>query len=238
MKKFALLMTGLAMAAIMLLSAPEAKGASDVQRFSFRQAVQAFWEFPEADGGSTFIFVSADGQAVPGSRNSRNVFIEVFRFSPGADPEDPSDDVLRSISGLEELTGDELVLSGRKLDWATLLVSIPAKDCTFSASSGPPPPEDCSDTTISADLAWTATGPLESHRGSFHDRLEGCIGNGHFSFTGRPAEVQGSVTVGDSDTNYTRDETGFGFLIARSNDQSVFVGDCFFEPPAGRVKGG
>jgi hypothetical protein len=229
MKKFALLMTGLAVAAIMLVSAPEAKGASDVQRFSLRNAVQAFWGFPEADGGFTGIFVSADGEPAPGSKTSRNVFIEVFRFSPGADPADPSDDVFRSIAGFEELGTGDLVLSGKALDWATLQVSIPAEDCIFSGPPGPepPPPPDCTETTISADLTWTATGPLESHRGSFHDRFEGCIANAHFSFTGRPAGVEGSVNVGSTD--YTDGETGSGILIARSSDQFVSIGDNCFE---------
>ena len=229
MRKLALLATGVMVVCLSLLSASGAKGASEVHSFALGRAVQAFWEFSDTNGSFTSVFVSADAQAAPGSQNSRNVFIEVFSFSPGDDPEDPSDDVFRSIAGFAELGAGELVLSGRKLDSATLQVSIPAEDCTFSGPPGPepPPPGSCTDTTISADLAWTATGPLESHRGSFHDRLEGCIANGHFSFTGRPAEVEGSVTVGSTD--YTSGETGSGILIARSNDQAVFVGDSCFE---------
>ena len=229
MQKSVLLITGLAVVCLSLLSASDAKGASEVNRFAFGRAVQAFWEFPEADGGFTSIFVSADAQAPPGSQNSRNVFMEVFRFSPGADPADPSDDVFRTIRGFEELGTGELVLSGRELDWATLLVSIPAEDCTSSEPPGPepPPPGSCTETTISADLVWTATGPLERHHGSFHDRFEGCITNTHFSFTGRQAAVEGSVTVGSTD--HTRGETGSGILIARSNDLSVSIGDNCFE---------
>lgn len=231
MKRSALFITGLAVVCLSLLPASNAKAASDVHRFSFRQAVQAFWDFPEADGGFTLIFVSADAQPAPGS-TSRNVFIEVFRYSSGADPEDPSDDVFRSIAGLEELGAGELVLSGKGLDWATLQVSIPAEDCTSSTPPGPEPPVpgSCTETTISADLVWTATGPVESHRGSFHDRCEGGIANGQFSFTGRQAEVEGSVTVGS--TNQTHEETGSGILIARSSDQSVFIGNSCFEFPA------
>ena len=229
MQKSVLLITGLAVVCLSLLSASDAKGASEVHSFAFGRAVQAFWEFSDTDGSFTSVFVSADAQAAPGSRNTRNVFMEVSRFSPGADPADPSDDVFRSIAGFEELGTGELVLSGKQLDWATLQVSIPAEDCTFSGLPGPepPPPPDCTETTISADLTWTATGPLESHRGSFHDRFEGCIANAHFSFTGRSAEVQGSVTVGGTD--YTQGETGFGDLIARSRDQSVSIGDSCFE---------
>ena len=228
MRRFVLLITGLAVVCLSLVSASDAK-AAEVDRFSFRRAVQAFWEFPEADGGFTGIFVSADAQAVPGSQTSRNVFIEVFRFSPGTDAEDPSDDVFRSIAGFEELGTGELVLSGKELDWATLQVSIPAEDCTFSGPPGPEPPApgSCTETTISADLAWTATGPLERHHGSFHDRFEGCITNTHSSFTGRQAAVEGSVTVDGAPQ--TRGETGSGILIARSNDLSVSIGDNCFE---------
>ncbi len=229
MRKSVLLITGLAVVCFSLLSTSDAKAASEVNRFSFGRAVQAFWEFPDANGSFTSVFVSADAQAAPGSQNSRNVYIEVFRFSPGADPEDPSDDVFRRIAGFEELGTGELALSGKDMDWATLQLTIPAEDCTFIGPPGPepPPPGSCTETAISADLVWTATGPMESHHGAFHDRFEGCIANAHFRFTGRPAEVEGLVTVGSTD--HTRGETGSGTLIARSNDQSVFVGDGCFE---------
>jgi len=231
MRRFVLLITGLAVVYLSLLPASEAKGANDVFVHSFGPGASAFWEFPEADGASTFVFVFAGeerNQAAPRPQTSRTVFIEVFQSSPGADPADPSDDTFRSIAGGADLGSGELVLSGKKLDWATLQVSIPAEDCSFIGPLGPEPPTPvgCTETTISADLSWTAVGPFGNHIGSFHDRFDGCIANSHFSFTGRSAEVQGSVTAGGTD--YTQGETGFGDLIARSRDQGVFIGDSCF----------
>ena len=227
MQKLVLLATGVTVVCLSLLSASDAKGASEVHSFAFGRAVQAFWEFSDTDGSFTSVFASADAQAAPGSRNTRNVFMEVSRFSPGADPADPSDDVFRTITGFEELAPGGLVLSGKELDWATLQVSIPAEDCTFSGRPGPepPPPGGCTATTISADLVWTATGPMGSQHGAFHDRFAGCMTNAHFRFTGRPAGVEGPVTVGSTD--YTRGETGSGILIARSRDQQTLIGNCF-----------
>jgi len=231
MRRFVLLITGLAVVCLSLLPAAGAKGANDVFRRSFGPGASAFWEFPEADGSFTGVFVFAGEeriQAAPRPQTSRTVFVEVFQFSPGADPADPSDDTFRSIAGGADLGTGELVLSGKQLDWATLQVSIPAEDCSFIGQLGPEPPTPvgCTETTISADLAWTAVGPFGNHHGSFHDRFDGCKANSHFSFTGRPAEVQGSVTVGGTD--YTQGETGFGDLIARSRDLSVLIGDSCF----------
>ena len=230
-RRFVLVITGLAVVYLSLLSASEAQGANDVFIHSFGPGASAFWEFPEADGSFTGVFVFAGEeriQAAPRPQTSRTVFIEVFQFSPG-DPADPSDDTFRSIAGGADLGTGELVLSGKKLDWATLQVSIPAEDCSFSGPPGPEPPTpgSCTETTISAGLTWTAVGPFGNHVGSFHDRFEGCIANAHFSFTGRSAEVQGSVTAGGTD--YTQGETSFGDLIARSRDQSVSIGDSCFE---------
>jgi len=236
MRRFALLITGLAVVYLSLLPASEAKGANDVFIHSFGPGVSAFWEFPEADGGFTGVAVFAGDERIQGAprpQTSRTVFIEVFQFSPGADPVDPSDDTFRSIAGGADLGSGELVLSGRRLDWATLQVSIPAEDCSFIGPLGPEPPTPvgCTETTISADLTWAAVGPFGNHHGSFHDRFDGCISNSHFSFTGRTAEVQGSVTAGGTD--YTQGETGFGDLIARSRDLNVFIGDCFEVPAPG-----
>jgi hypothetical protein len=235
MRRSVLLVTGLAVVCLSLLSASDAKGASNVHRFSFGPGAAAFWEFPEADGGFTGVAVFAGDERIHDgaiTQSGRFVTMQVFTFSAGADPADPADDTVRIVIGHTELAAGELVLSGRRLDGATLQASIPAEDCIFTGppSPEPPPPGSCSETTISADLAWTATGPFGSHQSSFHERFPGCIANAHFSFTGRPAEVQGSVTVGDiGGTNYTRGETGFGDLIARSRDQFVSIGDNCFE---------
>ena len=87
MRRFVLLITGLAVVCLSLLPASGAKGANDVFRRSFGPGASAFWEFPEADGSFTGVFVFAGEeriQAAPRPQTSRTVFVEVFQFSPGA----------------------------------------------------------------------------------------------------------------------------------------------------------
>ena len=98
--------------------------------------------------------------------------------------------------------------------------------------SGDPPTIECSNpTTVTVDLAWTATGGIATQHGSFHFHSPDCKTNERFSFRGRPAEVEGSVESGGTD--YTRGETGFGDLVISSRSIFAAIGDCFFgEPPA------
>src|SRR3989304_2504476 len=118
MRRFVLLITGLAVVYLSLLSASEAQGANDVFILSFGPGASAFWEFPEADGSFTGVFVFAGEeriQAAPRPQTSRTVFIEVFQFSPGADPAAPADDTFRSIAGGAALGTGALGLSGTRL---------------------------------------------------------------------------------------------------------------------------
>ena len=217
----------LALALIAVSSGAPGK-ASAVERFnsSFGPGVDAQW-FTESPGGiNTFVFVNA-GEFRSGRTTQSIAFVDIHQFSPG-DPSDPNDDTFREIHGPVELSEGDFVISGRSLDGASLKVSIPAEDCTFT---GPPPPgeesppPDCVETTIDVDLTWIAIGPITREHGSFHFQSPECSFHSSFFGRQRPASVSGSVSAGSSD--FTEGLTSFARIIARSHSTDIQIGDCF-----------
>jgi len=137
---------------------------------------EAGW-FTSTSTSDTFTSVSA---------SKSELFVDVF-----TETFDASGNFTGATDTFADVTGGFSFSINGKLSSAHVSGSdLPAQTCTYDADFNL---VGCTDTTVSVDVSWTATGPLSHGTFNDHFKVDGFSFNDHFSGASRDATASGSV---------------------------------------------